>query len=71
MLDCGLNMQTVLNFMPMPLVPSARFNSLPNWLPRDNQQDWQIEGVSIINLYFRRLNTISELSGIHTKHYSI
>lgn len=31
----------------MPLVPSARFDSLPNWLPRDNQQDWQIEGVGI------------------------
>jgi integrator complex subunit 9 len=45
MLDCGLNMQSVLNFMPMPMVPSARFNSLPNWVPRDNYQDWQIEGV--------------------------
>lgn len=45
MLDCGLNMQSVLNFMPMPIVPSARFNSLSNWVPRDNYQDWQIEGV--------------------------
>ncbi|XP_003428131.1 integrator complex subunit 9 [Nasonia vitripennis] len=44
MLDCGLNMQSVMNFMPMPMVPSARFNSLPNWVPRDNYQDWQIEG---------------------------
>ncbi|XP_014216076.1 integrator complex subunit 9 [Copidosoma floridanum] len=43
-LDCGLNMQSVLNFMPMPMVPSARFNSLPNWVPRDNYQDWKIEG---------------------------
>lgn len=46
MLDCGLNMQSILHFMPMPMVPSSRFNSLPTWIPRDNQQDWQIEGVS-------------------------
>ncbi|XP_034943650.1 integrator complex subunit 9 [Chelonus insularis] len=47
MLDCSLNMQTILNFMPIPLVPSAKCNSLPNWLPRDNHhhyQDWKIEG---------------------------
>lgn len=44
MLDCGLNMQSILNFMPMPVVPSAKFNSLMNWLPRDNHQDLQIEG---------------------------
>lgn len=47
MLDCGLNMQSISHFMPMPLVPSSRFNLLPTWLPRDNQQDWQVEGVSI------------------------
>ncbi|XP_018344280.1 PREDICTED: integrator complex subunit 9 [Trachymyrmex septentrionalis] len=45
MLDCGLNMQSILHFMPLPMVPSNKFNSLPTWLPRnDNQQDWQIEG---------------------------
>lgn len=57
MLDCGLNMQSFLNFMPMPMVPSAKFNSLPTWLPRDNHQDWQIEGVSnfvIKKLFSRR-----------------
>lgn len=47
MLDCGLNMQSILHFMPLPMVPSSKFNSLPTWLPRDNQQDWQVEGVSI------------------------
>lgn len=47
MLDCGLNMQSILHFMPLPMVPSNKFNSLSTWLPRnDNQQDWQIEGVS-------------------------
>ena len=51
MLDCGLNMQSVLHFMPMPMVPSAKFNSLSSWLPRDNHQDWQIEGVCIF-IYF-------------------
>ncbi|KAK0079575.1 hypothetical protein PV325_001050 [Microctonus aethiopoides] len=44
MLDCGLNMQSILNFMPIPLVPSGRFNALQNWIPRDNHQDWRIEG---------------------------
>ncbi|XP_048515351.1 integrator complex subunit 9 isoform X5 [Athalia rosae] len=44
MLDCGLNMQSVLNFMPMPMVPSPKFSSLSAWVPRDNHQDWQIEG---------------------------
>nr|CAD7458823.1 unnamed protein product [Timema tahoe] len=35
MLDCGLTAQTVLNFLPMPLVPSTRLDSLPGWMPRD------------------------------------
>lgn len=47
MLDCGLNMQSILHFMPLPMVPSSKFNALPTWFPRDNQQDWQVEGVSI------------------------
>ena len=55
MLDCGLNMQSVLHFMPMPMVPSAKFNSLPSWLPRDNHQDWQIEGVRLF-IYFLEYN---------------
>lgn len=43
MLDCGLSSQTVLNFLPMPLVQSARFQSLPNWIcPREH--DAQIDG---------------------------
>ena len=59
MLDCGLNMQSVLNFMPMPMVPSARFNSLPNWVPRDNYQDWQIEGVSCENYFLDATNVFT------------
>lgn len=45
MLDCGLITQTVLNFLPLPLVPSARLNNLPSWIPR-NCPDPQVEGVS-------------------------
>jgi len=53
MLDCGLNMHSILHFMPLPMVPSNKFNSLPTWLPRnDNQQDWQIEGVSEIQFKY-------------------
>lgn len=58
MLDCGLNMQSVLNFMPMPLVPSAKFNNLSNWVPRDTYQDWQIEGV-IINFIKKNCSTLN------------
>ncbi|PNF25606.1 Integrator complex subunit 9 [Cryptotermes secundus] len=43
MLDCGLSTQTVLNFLPLPLVPSARLNNLPGWMPRD-VSDPQLEG---------------------------
>lgn len=43
MLDCGLTSQTVLNFLPLPLVHSLRFSSLSNWVPRDT--DIQIDGV--------------------------
>lgn len=43
MLDCGLSSQTVLNFLPMPLVQSSRFQSLPNWIcPREH--DAQVDG---------------------------
>ena len=43
MLDCGLTSQTVLNFLPLPLVQSSRFQSLSNWIsPRDH--DSQVDG---------------------------
>lgn len=43
MLDCGLSSQTVLNFLPLPLVQSSRFQSLPNWIcPREH--DSQVDG---------------------------
>lgn len=51
MLDCGLITQTVLNFLPLPLVPSARLNNLPSWVPR-NCPDPRLEGVSIQNFAF-------------------
>jgi hypothetical protein len=47
MLDCGLSTQTVLNFLPLPLVPSARLNNLQGWMPRD-VSDPQLEGVSLL-----------------------
>lgn len=42
MLDCGLNSQSVLNFLPLPLVQSARLSSLPNFTPRES--DVQLDG---------------------------
>ncbi|MPC95924.1 Integrator complex subunit 9 [Portunus trituberculatus] len=45
MLDCGLDMTSVSHFLPLPLVSSARLNSLNTWVPRDT--DSQLEGVRI------------------------
>lgn len=44
MLDCGLSSQTILNFLPMPLVPNARLTNLPTWNSRDLGET-QLEGV--------------------------
>uniref|UniRef100_U5EXK7 Putative cleavage and polyadenylation specificity factor cpsf subunit n=1 Tax=Corethrella appendiculata TaxID=1370023 RepID=U5EXK7_9DIPT len=54
MLDCGLSVNSVLNFLPMPLVQSSKFQSLPNWNCRDSeiQLDDEIKeccGCSFIN----------------------
>uniref|UniRef100_A0A182IP84 Uncharacterized protein n=1 Tax=Anopheles atroparvus TaxID=41427 RepID=A0A182IP84_ANOAO len=41
MLDCGLSISSVLNFLPLPLVQSSKFQCLPNWNCRDS--DIQLE----------------------------
>lgn len=44
MLDCGLTTtQSVLNFLPLPLIPSQRFSTLPNFIPR-GETDIQLDG---------------------------
>ncbi|GAB6018889.1 hypothetical protein CHUAL_000547 [Chamberlinius hualienensis] len=43
MLDCGLDMTTVLNFLPIPLVPNSRLSNLPMYMPRD-ASDSYLEG---------------------------
>uniref|UniRef100_A0A1B6MCP8 Beta-Casp domain-containing protein n=1 Tax=Graphocephala atropunctata TaxID=36148 RepID=A0A1B6MCP8_9HEMI len=43
MLDCGLSAHTALNFLPLPLVHSARLSNLPTWMPRENS-DPDLEG---------------------------
>lgn len=48
MLDCGLSMQSVLNFLPLPFVPSNKFLNLNNYMPPD-VSDPDLEGV-IVNL---------------------
>jgi hypothetical protein len=45
MLDCGLSMQSVLNFLPLSFVPSSRLLNLPNWMPTD-VSDSDLEGVN-------------------------
>ena len=38
MLDCGLDETTMLNFLPLPLVPSRRLAGLAAWTPKDQPQ---------------------------------
>lgn len=33
MFDCGLSEETVLNFLPLSMVHSAKLANLPNWIP--------------------------------------
>ncbi|XP_019376431.1 PREDICTED: integrator complex subunit 9 [Crocodylus porosus] len=35
MLDCGLDMTSALNFLPLPLVQSPRLSKLPGWVLKD------------------------------------
>ncbi|XP_072490915.1 integrator complex subunit 9 isoform X2 [Notamacropus eugenii] len=35
MLDCGLDMTSTLNFLPLPLVQSPRLSNLPGWALKD------------------------------------
>ncbi|KAM7053730.1 LOW QUALITY PROTEIN: integrator complex subunit 9-like [Molossus nigricans] len=35
MLDCGLDMTSTLNFLPLPLVQSPRMSNLPSWSLKD------------------------------------
>ena len=48
MLDCALDSSTVLNFMPIPLVQSAKLSQLPKYLPKDGSSDHNLDGVSFV-----------------------
>ncbi|XP_055376990.1 integrator complex subunit 9 [Condylostylus longicornis] len=43
MLDCGLSAQSVLNFLPLPLVQSSKLANLANWIP-SREHDPQMDG---------------------------
>ncbi|XP_057372605.1 integrator complex subunit 9-like [Daphnia carinata] len=44
MLDCGLDINSALHFLPLPLVASKRLSSLPNWIPKDAQDAALLDG---------------------------
>jgi integrator complex subunit 9 len=44
MLDCALDSSTLLNFMPIPLIQSAKLSQLPRYLPKDGEHN--LDGVS-------------------------
>ncbi|KAK2180539.1 hypothetical protein NP493_439g04033 [Ridgeia piscesae] len=35
MLDAGLDVSPLMNFVPLPLVQGGKFSKLPNWIPRE------------------------------------
>ncbi|CAH1979174.1 unnamed protein product [Acanthoscelides obtectus] len=43
MLDCGLSMQSLLNFLPLSFVPSNKLMNMANWMPCDTS-DPDLEG---------------------------
>nr|CAH7765744.1 unnamed protein product [Callosobruchus chinensis] len=43
MLDCGLSMQSLLNFLPLSFVPSNKLSNMANWMPSDTT-DPDLEG---------------------------
>lgn len=43
MIDCGLDQISTMCYLPLPLVSSSHFNSLPNWVP--NSYSSSINGV--------------------------
>ena len=38
MIDCSLDQLSTMCFLPLPLVSSLHFNSLPNWIPKSYNQ---------------------------------
>lgn len=52
MLDCGLDINSALHFLPLPLVSSKRLAGLPTWVPRDTSEAIQLDGVSSIMVHF-------------------
>ena len=46
MLDCGLDINSALHFLPLPLVSSRRLAGLPNWVPRDTPDASLLDGVN-------------------------
>jgi len=47
MLDCALDSSTVLNFMPIPLVQSAKLSQLPRYLAKDGSSEHNLDGVGL------------------------
>lgn len=45
MLDCGLDINSALHFLPLPLISSKRLASLPTWIPKEAQDAALLDGV--------------------------
>lgn len=61
MLDCGLSAHSVLNFLPLPPVPSTRLASLPNYTP-PHLNDPLLEGVCNNFLFLKKYLLTSNIT---------
>ncbi|TRY72412.1 hypothetical protein TCAL_03963 [Tigriopus californicus] len=55
MLDCGLDMGSALNFMPVPLVHSQKLQQLGNYHPKDGQDpaiEMELKEANVLNHVF-------------------
>uniref|UniRef100_A0A2I3SPH4 Integrator complex subunit 9 n=1 Tax=Pan troglodytes TaxID=9598 RepID=A0A2I3SPH4_PANTR len=70
MLDCGLDMTSTLNFLPLPLVQSPRLSNLPGWSLKDGNAF--LDKIYIIpSLSFRRANNLSTVDVILISNYAL
>lgn len=55
MLDCSLDLGSVMSFLPLPVVSSNRLNNLPQWTARDGSLEEQAD--------FREVNGRAFING--------
>uniref|UniRef100_A0A8C9PS57 Integrator complex subunit 9 n=2 Tax=Marmotini TaxID=337730 RepID=A0A8C9PS57_SPEDA len=69
MLDCGLDMTSTLNFLPLPLVQSPRLSNLPGWSLKDGNafldKSHHVD-ICVLHRYLSSLSFQTELIDLST-----